>query len=415
MKRGRTDDSDNAAADHQQTPKTKKSRQTTLPWGGRSPQIPCVSGGSQVSEGGKSKTDEKSETLVADAMLGPGAVGAIVHWGPWAVPSFDSVASAKARRIQNGSEWYLQRLLTKPTAARPCSGWRETQAYHEKQYGEGTTYADLAKTFLTTSVARLQSWPDEWLSLFKVAGASYAILTAKHHDGFCMWPTKTARPAISDGGGPSADLVGAFKAAAVKHGLKFGLYYSWGEFNRGCTRDYVEKAMKPQVRELVDTYEPDLFWFDGDWMCATKSSQRAMEDCCALIRRKLPHCLLNDRVGHMADRRADANHRPPHVSYRVYDDRAIPATRPTVPWEHVNTIGYSWGLNRQQSAADYKTPEQLLDLHRRVTNLGGRFLINVGPDADGALCPVEAETLRRLGELRRSLKSSDSTNPGPEQ
>jgi alpha-L-fucosidase len=327
--------------------------------------------------------------------VGVGGMGVIVHWGVYSVPAFDSVESARRRGIQNGSEWYLQRQLVSSASFRPTSGWAETQRHHQTHYG-AAPYRDFAAQF------RAETWrtaeePDRWMRLFRAAGASYVILTAKHHDGFCLWPTRTTG-FNSVASGAKRDLVAAFKAAAHRNGLAFGVYYSWTEFEEPCTKKYLDAVVRKQIDELI-AYEPAVFWFDGDWKCATQYSQRVMDECCAKIRRLLPAVEINDRVGHK-QARTDPNALGfASSTYRVYADRAIPAAKPHVKWEHVNTIGLSWGRNREQVEADYKPAQELVALKKRVATLGGRFLLNVGPNADGTLCPQEIDRLHQMATL----------------
>lgn len=134
----------------------------------------------------------------------PCDIGVIVHWGIYAVPAFDSIASAKRRNIQNGSEWYLKRLSTPADGGfRPTSGWKETKEFHKKTYGDNYPYADFAKEFTADALDL-----DQWMTIFKSMGARYAVLTAKHHDGFCLWPTKTTKFNAVDGAPAKRDLVG---------------------------------------------------------------------------------------------------------------------------------------------------------------------------------------------------------------
>jgi alpha-L-fucosidase len=318
-------------------------------------------------------------------------IGVIVHWGLYSVPAFDSVASAKHRRIQNGSEWYEQRLTT----TLQDSGTQETRRYHNETYGPDFKYSEFKHQFTASK------WdPDEWMKIFSRAGASCVVLTAKHHDGFCLWPTATRPYWSSAHCGASADhpdILGDFKRAAKKANLRFGIYYSWMEFNRHFSKLLLETIVTQQIVELI-RYKPDLFWFDGDWPCNTPACQKIIHRCLERIRRALPNVEINDRIGDKANRKADPNYLG-KATYRVYDDRAIPSSIPTVPWEHVNTIGLSWGRNRQQTERDYKSPQELLQLYRRVTNLNGGFLINVGPNADGTLCETERDRLLAFGRL----------------
>ncbi len=237
---------------------------------------------------------------------------------------------------------------------------------------------------------------DAWMSAFKHAGASYAILTAKHHDGFCLWPNERLEWEAPHNNSSTTDFILRFKHACEKWGLRFGTYYSWSEFGTPVTPAYMKETVLPQIADLVQ-YKPDIFWFDGDWECRTKDAIAVVDRCVTNIRRLLPYCEVNDRVGHKEERR-DAGFLG-RSTFRVYADRAIPETAPTVPWEHVNTIGLSWGRNLQQKPSDYKSARELLALYRKVTGLGGRFCLNVGPSASGRICDDELSRLRQFGGL----------------
>lgn len=196
-------------------------------------------------------------------------IGVIFHWGIYSVPAYDTIVSAKRRRTQNGSEWYAKRLSEKG-GFRPISGWKETQEYHKQKYGDAkySAFADSFKAEKYNTVgdnkdvktANAITEVDKWMLLAKSIGATYVILTSKHHDGFCLWPTSTTN-FNSMKTGAKQDLLAIFKAAALRHNLKFGIYYSWSEFNIGCTKKYMDEVVKPQIKELI-AYKADRWWFD---------------------------------------------------------------------------------------------------------------------------------------------------------
>jgi len=101
-------------------------------------------------------------------------VGIIFHWGLYSVPCYDSVNSANRRKMQNGSEWYLKRLV-EDSDFRPISGHKETKLFHEKNFS-GMNYFDFANLFTCSS------WdPDEWMQFCVDIGVTYVILTPRRY------------------------------------------------------------------------------------------------------------------------------------------------------------------------------------------------------------------------------------------
>lgn len=299
--------------------------------------------------------------------------------------------------LNNGSEWYFKRFMEKGTF-RPISGWKETQAYYKEHFGE-KTYEEFAQDF------KAKNWdPDEWMKLCKESGASYVVLTSKHHDGFCLWDTKST-DYNSVKTGCKQDLIDTFAKSARKHGLLFGVYYSWTEFGKGCTKEYIDKVISPQIDELKK-YNPDIWWFDGDWMCTTKISNEFISNTVKKLKLDNPKIQINDRLGgskEIKEKRLDPNYLG-NATYRSYGDRELPKEAPKVPWEHINTIGYSWGRNKQQELKHYKTGEELFEIYEHVKELNGKFLLNLGPNSDGILDEIEVEKLQEFGVLYNEKK-----------
>jgi len=331
---------------------------------------------------GMSKYAKKFTSLI-ESKRAP--FGIILHWGVYSVPGYDDIKSAHRRRTQNGSEWYLRRLTEKGTY-RPISGYKETQAYHRRNYPD-MEYADFAPMFLSNS----SNWnPESWIQYFKHVKCEFLIITAKHHDGYCLWPSKTGHQT-----GSNVDIIGTLAYYAQQYGLQFGIYYSWFEFGVSVTKDYLTTTVTPQLEEL-EKYKPDIWWFDGDWECKSQYAKTYMTSFCKRARKLNPNVLINDRIGLSRDSDGLA-------SYRVYNDRTLP-TNTGIPQEHINTIGLSWGYNRDQKPDDYKTVKELIELYEETTSVGCRFLLNMGPLADGTLDPIEVERLTGLGSYISSQK-----------
>ena len=118
--------------------------------------------------------------------------GIFIHWGVYSVPAYTPKG--------NYAEWYQHGLENNSFNGK-------IKAYHEVNFGD-RTYYDLADDFH----AELYN-PDDWARLFERAGAKYVLLTSKHHDGFCLWPSEEANrswgiPWNSEIRGPGRDLLG---------------------------------------------------------------------------------------------------------------------------------------------------------------------------------------------------------------
>ncbi len=233
------------------------------------------------------------------------------------------------------------------------------------------------------------------------AGMKYIALTAKHHDGFALWDSKVsdfclrATPC-------KRDILGELAAACRKHGIKLGFYYShWQDWDApGGAKPHwkpqptdaeFEKYWKekslPQVAELIERYDPDLFWFDTWGNEAEKNMTPARRDeLIHLIRTKSPRCLINGRI---------AAHNPgTDVDFLEMDDNAYPRQWPGKPWQSPATMQNSWGYH----ATDYawKPSGEMIRLLTQCSALGGNYLLNFGPKGDGS---IPAPALRRLREI----------------
>ncbi len=175
------------------------------------------------------------------------------------------------------------------------TGWQHdgfngaVKEYHKKKFGEETSYYQLAPQFK----AELYN-PDDWAKLIEESGAKYVVLTSKHHDGFALWPSKEASrdwgfPWNAVEAGPHRDLLGDLFKAIRKTPMHAGMYYSLYEwFNPLWLNDkprYVSEHMWPQMKDLINTYQPDVFWTDGEWEAPAEFWKIAGIPCLALQRK----------------------------------------------------------------------------------------------------------------------------------
>lgn len=255
--------------------------------------------------------------------------------------------------------------------------------------------------------------PEAWALDAKNTGMKYALLTAKHHDGFAMWDTATSDYKITNA--PAGrDVLQEWVNAFRKHGIKVGFYYSvidwhhpdytmdsshplrdtdWDAFNTGRDMNRYRDYMYAQVRELLTNYgKIDVLWFD--WTPPEKSaadwdSPRLTE----MVRELQPDIILNDRIAYPEG--ADL------VTPEEYQAKSWP-TRDgeRVIWETCQTLNGTWGYDRDNH--NWKSSELLISLLIDTVSKGGNLLLNVGPTARGEIQPESRDTLQVIGDWMRA-------------
>jgi alpha-L-fucosidase len=314
--------------------------------------------------------------------------GIFIHWGVYSVPAFAPTSDVDI--YARYAEWYWKRL-TSPE----MEGHSQFKAFHDRVYGPDTEYQDFAPRF----TAEMYD-PTAWADVFERAGAKYVVLTSKHHDGFCLWPSAQSWNWNAVDVGPHRDVAGDLVEAVRGAGLKMGFYYSLYEwkhpvYNTDVDR-YVDTHMLPQMKDLVTRYEPDILWTDGEWDHPSER-WRAKEFLAWLFNESsvAASVAINDRWGKET--------RGVHGGYytteygRVHADDASEAVIPH-PWEECRGIGHSFGYNRAETVADYSSPEKLVALLVDTVARGGNLLLDIGPTADGRIPVIMQERLLQMGD-----------------
>jgi alpha-L-fucosidase len=319
-------------------------------------------------------------------------LGIFIHWGVYSVPSF-----APTRDVQvyaRYAEWYWKRL----TAA-DMEGHEQFEAFHRRVYGERTRYQDFAPRFTAEMFD-----PAQWAEILQRSGARYVVLTSKHHDGFCLWPSAQSWNWNAVDVGPHRDLAGDLAEAVRARGLRMGFYYSLYEwFSPLYQRDvaaYVETHMLPQMKDLVTRYGPDLVWTDGEWEHPS-STWRAEEFLSWLFSESKvkDEVAVNDRWGQETRGKHGGFYT---TEYGLVGDEDRSRDVIAHPWEECRGIGSSFGYNRAERAEDYATPGKLVALLVDTVSRGGNLLLDIGPTADGRIPVIMEERLLQLGEFLKT-------------
>ena len=260
--------------------------------------------------------------------------------------------------------------------------------------------------------------PADWARMAKEAGMKYAVITSKHHEGFCMFDSEytdykaTNTPADSD---LIKEWVDAFRA----EGLKVGFYYSlldwhhpdytidrnhpqsagsdeeYAELNKGKDMDIYRTYIKDQVREILTNYGTiDIIWLDYSFPSGKHGKGRNdwdSENLLKMVRELQPGIIINDRLD-LLDVEGGWDFTTPE-QYKVSKWPEKNGVR--VPWETCQTFSGSWGYHRDESS--WKDTKQLLVLLIETVSKGGNLLLNVGPTARGTIDDRAQDKLSEMG------------------
>ncbi|MEM1210917.1 MAG: alpha-L-fucosidase [Planctomycetota bacterium] len=256
---------------------------------------------------------------------------------------------------------------------------------------------------LTAEFRPIAHCVDQWLDLAVEAGMKYAVLTTKHHDGFCLFDTQTTAfslPKVTDG----RDVVAEFAEGCRKRGLRVGLYLSdfdwnypgyWEPAKYPESRAALVDDLHQQTRELLSNYgQIDLLWYDGDWIGLGNTKPEALglksngefwraQELLDTIYKLQPHILVNNRLGIDADLDTPEQH--------------VTASKPGRGWESCMTIGDAEAWGWSSCAFNRKTTAQLLQNLVLASSGEGNFLLNIGPRPDGSVDETDAQPLREIG------------------
>ena len=308
--------------------------------------------------------------------------GMFIHWGVYAVPA----GEYKGVKVDGIGEWIQQRGQIP----------KEDYELYAKQFNPVKFDADA------------------WVKILKDAGMKYLVITSKHHDGFALWDSQVSDYDIVDFSPYGQDVLKALSTACKKQGIKFGLYHSimdWHhtdaqafsylkedsrkrEDNTVQFANYLETYMKPQIKELIDNYDPDILWFDGEWVGEFSHDQGL--DLYQYVRSLKPSILINNRVDKGRQGMQGMNKEDGvYAGDFGTPEQEILENASTLDWESCMTMNDTWGFKKDDH--NWKSGTLLIHNLIDVAAKGGNYLLNVGPTAEGLIPQPSIERLEEMG------------------
>ncbi len=266
----------------------------------------------------------------------------------------------------------------------------------DREWGDGT--AD-PKVFNPT-----QFDPEQWMRALRAAGISYVIFVAKHHDGFCLWPTSQTDYSVKNSPWKNGegDMVREVEEAARKYGLKFGIYLSpWDRHEpRYANPAEYDKYYAAELDELAQGYgQLEEFWLDGAGSAGhVYNFSRIIEE----LRTYQPNTLVFADVGlfEYGDIRWVGNEDGviPYENWNVIDRHAYLRWRPVESDTPLRKKHWFWHPNDESSV---KSLPELMTTYEQTVGHGGQLILGIAPDRRGLLPDSDVQRLREFGDALR--------------
>ncbi len=363
-----------------------------------------------VNEKGKWKgTPESIDEHKAPEWFLDAKFGMFIDWGLWSIAGW-------APKIEEGAmypDWYEFRLHTDSTF----------MAYHHKNWGADFRRDDFIPLFQAKNYN-----PEMLVDLAEESGMKYVVPFCKHHSGFCLWPSSyTKRNSFEMG--PNRDLIRPIVEKCKEEGLKFGFYFSVDEWEypiigsdgdikpriwstdvvptmeqlehrasgKIAVNDFTKDYLVPQAVEFIDNYDPDLIWYDGEWL--TEATELQTYDISAYYYNQAEgrkEVAVNDRYGTKDGKRLRSIHGDFYTS--EYDRMGNINKKLSHPWEECRGISQSFGYNWQDTEENVISSKDFVDMFVDIVAKGGNLLLIVNLDGQGALPKIQQDRLIDIGK-----------------
>ena len=287
---------------------------------------------------------------------------------------------------------------------------------------------------------------DQWVRTLKECGFKMVLLTAKHHDGFCLWPTKTTSHSVASSPWKNGkgDVVRELRDACTKYGMKFGVYLSPWDRNASCYGNSPEynKFFIEQLTELLTNYgEVNEVWFDGangegpngkkqiyDWDAFYKTIQRLQPKAVMAIMGDDVRWVGNEKgIGRETEwsatvltpgiySRAEENNKRLGVYGKAKDlgSRSMLKDATELFWypsEVDVSIRPGWFWHEEENTK-VKSLKQLSDIYFQSVGYNSVLLLNIPPDRRGLINEADVERLKEFADYRRKVFSDNKVSDG---
>ncbi|MDR0686058.1 MAG: alpha-L-fucosidase [Dysgonamonadaceae bacterium] len=335
--------------------------------------------------------------------------GMFIHWGVYSVFAnvyngvdvYGEQVAYNMRNTMTPAEWIMRRALIPRDVYR-----RAALQFDASEYD-----------------------PKLWVETAKNAGMKYIIITAKHHDGFCLFDSQHTEWDAVDASSAGRDLLAELVEEARKGGVKIGFYYSqnvdWmheggmdaipelglAMYSPEEVRSYVNNLVIPHFQELIDKYSPDVIWFDAPLV------ENVQEDLNLSILDAIRNSAIGDKV--IFNNRLCVSVEydfetpefdTPDIPYNGYSDGR--------DWEACSSINNSWGYEGADIEYEWRSPLFMVSRVIELASKGGNFLLNVGPDPHGVIPEPAVNTLKSTGDWLKTngeavygTEKNDLVNP----